>query len=37
MTPDGLGEQLSLQEWFRRMPAAELEAAWRNGLAAVDR
>jgi hypothetical protein len=37
MTLDGLAEQLSLQEWFRRMPAAELEAVYRDGLAAVDR
>lgn len=35
MTLDGLAEQLSLQEWLRRMTAAELEAVWREGLAAV--
>ena len=35
MTPEGLGEQLSLQELLRRMSAAELEAVWRDGLAAV--
>jgi hypothetical protein len=35
MSLDGLAEQLSLQEWLRRMPAAELEAVWRDGLAAV--
>jgi hypothetical protein len=35
MTLDGLAEQLSLQEWFRRMPTAELESVWRGGLAAV--
>ncbi len=35
VTAEGLAEQLSLQEWLRRMPAAELEAVWREGLAAV--
>jgi hypothetical protein len=35
MTLDGLAEQLSLQEWFRRMPPAELESVWRDGLSAV--
>ena len=35
MTLRGLAEQLSLQEWLRRMSAAELEAVWRDGLAAV--
>ena len=35
MTPGGLAEQLSLQEWLRRMTAAELEAVWRDGLPAV--
>jgi hypothetical protein len=35
-TPHGLAEQLSLQEWLRRMPAAELEAVWRDGIGAVD-
>jgi hypothetical protein len=35
MTLVGLAEQLSLQEWLRRMTAAELAAVWRNGLAAV--
>jgi hypothetical protein len=35
MTLVGLAEQLSLQEWLRRMTAAELEAVWRDGLAAV--
>jgi hypothetical protein len=33
----GLAEQLSLQEWLRRMSAAKLEAAWHDGLAAVAR
>jgi hypothetical protein len=28
---EGLAEQLSLQEWLRRMTAAELEAVWRGG------
>jgi hypothetical protein len=37
MTLDGLAEQLSLQEWLRRMPAAELEAVWRDGIGAVAR
>jgi hypothetical protein len=37
MTREGLAEQLSLQEWLRRMPAAELEAVWRDGFAAVAR
>lgn len=32
---EGLGEQLSVQEWLRRMPAAELEAVWRGGPAAA--
>jgi hypothetical protein len=35
MTTEGLAEQLALQEWFRRMSAAELEAVWRDGLSAV--
>jgi hypothetical protein len=35
MTTEGLGEQLSLQEWLRRMSAAELEAVWRDGLGAL--
>jgi hypothetical protein len=35
VTLDGLAEQLSLQEWLRRMTAAELEAVWQGGLAAV--
>jgi hypothetical protein len=35
MTLKGLAEQLSLQEWLRRMPTAELEAVWRIGLAAM--
>jgi hypothetical protein len=35
MTLTGLAEQLSLQEWLRRMPAAELEAVWHDGLEAV--
>jgi hypothetical protein len=35
MTLIGLAEQLSLQEWLRRMTATELEAVWRDGLAAV--
>jgi hypothetical protein len=37
MTLDGLAEQLSLQDWLRRMTPGELEAVWRDGLAAVDR
>jgi hypothetical protein len=37
VTLPGLAEQLNLQEWLRRMPAAELEAVWREGLAAADR
>ncbi len=37
VTLGGLGEQLSLQEWLRRMTAEELEAVWRDGLAAVAR
>jgi hypothetical protein len=37
VTLEGLAEQLSLQEWLRRMPAAELEAVWRDGFAAVAR
>jgi hypothetical protein len=36
MTPAGLAEQLSLQEWLRRMTAEELEAVWRDGFAAVE-
>jgi hypothetical protein len=35
MTPEGLAEQLSVQEWLRRMTADELEAVWRDGFAAV--
>jgi hypothetical protein len=35
MTLIGLAEQLSLQEWLRRMTADELEAVWRDGLSAV--
>lgn len=35
MTPLGLAEQLSLQEWLRRMTAAELASVWRDGLALV--
>jgi hypothetical protein len=31
----GLAEQLSLQEWLRRMTAAELEAVWHDGIAAT--
>jgi hypothetical protein len=37
MTLVGLAEQLSLQEWLRRMTAAEFEAVWRDGLVAVAR
>lgn len=29
-TVDGLADRLSLQEWLRRMTAAELEAVWRD-------
>jgi len=35
MTLIGLAEQLSLQEWLRRMTEEELESVWREGLAAV--
>jgi len=35
LTPAGLAEQLSLQEWLRRMTPDELEAVWREGFAAV--
>lgn len=35
LTLAGLAEQLSLQEWLRRMTAEELEAVWRGGLGAV--
>ena len=35
LTAAGLAEQLSLQEWLRRMPPDELEAVWREGFAAV--
>jgi hypothetical protein len=35
VTLGGLAEQLCLQEWLRRMTAAELEAVWRGGFAAV--
>jgi hypothetical protein len=35
LTPAGLAEQLSMQEWLRRMPPDELEAVWREGFAAV--
>lgn len=31
MTLQGLAEQLSLQDWLRRMTAEELEAVWRHG------
>lgn len=34
MTPKGLAEQLSLQEWLRRMTAGELDAVWREGISA---
>ena len=34
MTLAGLAEQLSLQEWLRRMTAEELGAVWREGIAA---
>lgn len=37
MTLEGLAEQLSLQEWLRKLSAADLEAVWRDGLAAVTR
>jgi hypothetical protein len=37
MTLDGLAEQLSLQDWLRRMTAEELEAVWRNGFAGAPR
>jgi hypothetical protein len=36
-TLEGLAEQLSVQEWLRKMTAAELEAVWRGGFAAVFR
>lgn len=35
VTLGGLAEQLSLQEWLRRMPEAELEAVWRDGIGAA--
>ena len=35
MTPEGLAELLSLQEWLRTMTSAELEALWLDGIAAV--
>jgi hypothetical protein len=34
-TAEGLADQLSMQEWLRRMPAAELEAVWREGFEAI--
>lgn len=34
---EGLADQLSLQEWLRRMTDEELEAVWREGLGAVAR
>jgi hypothetical protein len=34
-TLEGLADHLSVQEWLRRMPAAELEAVWRNGFPAA--
>ena len=34
MSLEGLAEQLSLQEWLRRMTAGELDAVWREGIAA---
>lgn len=37
MTLQGLAEQLSLQEWLRRMTAEELEAVWRDGFAGAPR
>jgi hypothetical protein len=37
MTPAGLAEQLSPQEWLRRMPAAGLEAVWRDRILAAAR
>lgn len=35
LTIEALGDQLSMQEWLRRMPAAELEAVWHGGFTAV--
>ena len=35
LTPDGLAEQLCMQEHLRRMTAQELEAVWRGGFTAV--
>jgi hypothetical protein len=37
MTLQGLAEQLSLQEWLRRMTAEELAAVWHDGIGAVAR
>jgi hypothetical protein len=37
VTLDGLAEQLCLQEWLRRMSAAELESVWREGFPAAGR
>ena len=34
-TLEELADHLSVQEWLRRMPAAELEAVWRNGFPAA--
>lgn len=34
VSPTGLAEQLSLQEWLRRMTDEELDAVWREGIAA---
>jgi hypothetical protein len=31
---EGLADQLSLQEWLRRMTDEELDAVWREGIAA---
>ncbi len=35
LTLGGLAEQLSLQEWLRRMAQAELDSVWRDGCPAV--
>lgn len=34
-TLEALGDQLSMQEWLRALPARELEAVWRGGFTAV--
>jgi hypothetical protein len=31
----GLAEQLGIQAWLEALPAADLEAVWRDGVTAV--